>query len=405
MRSSSPHLGLIGLDQWLGGTIYIHNLIRALSHLPESERPRITLFCRCSADLFHEVLPLVDKVVIFRSLLDRVFAGTQLAIPARRANALVSAILLRETAPELARCAQRERVDAVFPVSGPYTRSLPCPIAWIPDLQHRAFPHLFSPLTCAMRNHRFSSLLRDPRKHVVFSSRSAMEDATRAFGTPRAHIHLLRFVTVPAPGWSCDPAPVVAKYRVPTPFFILCNQFWAHKDHSTAFQAVAKLMRQGLRLYLVCTGPTRDDRDPAYFPQIQEKIKELGIESQVQILGTIPRVDQVCLIRASTGILQPSRFEGWSTVLEDARALGKPVIASDLPVHLEQAVPGSHFFRTGDSDSCATTLAKFAQFEPGPTGSPWQHDARVIDFARASVGIVEAAISRSRGEMMPQIQH
>lgn len=369
-------------------------MIRALSRLPKSERPRTTLFCRCSTDLFHEVLPLVDEVVTYRSLLDRVLAGTRLAIPARHANALVAAVLLRETAPELARCAQCARVDAVFPVSGPYTRSLPCPIAWIPDLQHRALPHLFSPLTCAMRNHRFSSLLRNPRKHVVFSSRSAIEDATRAYGKPRAQIHLLRFVTVPASGWSCDPAPIVAKYHVPTPFFILCNQFWAHKDHTTAFLAVAKLMHQGLRLHLVCTGPTRDDRNPAYFPQIHAKIKQLGIESQVQVLGTIPRVDQVCLIRASRGILQPSRFEGWSTVLEDARALGKLVIASDLPVHLEQAVPGSHFFRTGDSDSCASILAKCAQFEPDSPASPSQsqHDAVVIDFARTIVRILEAAI-------------
>ena len=40
---------------------------------------------------------------------------------------------------------------------------------------------------------------------------------------------------------------------------------------------------------------------------------------------------------ASVALLNPSHFEGWSTTVEEARALGVPMLLSDLDVHLEQA--------------------------------------------------------------------
>ncbi|MGA8150811.1 MAG: glycosyltransferase family 1 protein [Terriglobales bacterium] len=394
MSSSQPNIGLVALDRWRGGVIYTHNLVRALALLPANERPRITLFCRSSAVLFEEVCPLADKVVVFESLLDKIFGNTRLDVPSQRTNAAISAALLGEAAPELAMAARREKVDTVFPVLVPYTRLLPNTIAWIPDLQHCVLPEFFSRLARAARDKSFPALLRDPNRHVVFSSQCALDDATRAYGAPLARTHILHFTTVPLPDWFQDPAPVVAKYSIPGPFLIVCNQFWIHKDHLTAFKAIAKLKQQGLKIHLVCTGPTQDNRNPEFFPHLKSQIKQLGIEEQVQILGLIPRIDQVSLIRASKAVVQPSRFEGWSTVIEDARALGKPVIASDFPVHMEQNAPGSSFFRMGDPDDCAAAIARFWQEDNAPSFSLSQHESRIVDFARAFIRIVDEVLSR-----------
>lgn len=393
MKSPVSRIGILALDQWMGGIVYTHNLLRALSKIPAAERPHLTLFCRNHTKLFEEVTPLADRVVVFRSWLDKAFAGSRFETPARYAQAAISGILLHESAPELAKAVHRERVQAVFPVSTPYARQLPCPIGWIPDLQHRTLSHLASRLRRAILDNRFASMLRDPNRHVVVSSHYGLKDALRAYGRPRATTHVLSFVTVPVSSWFRDPAPVVARYQVPPQFIIICNQFWIHKDHLTAFRAIAKLKHQGLGVHLVCTGPTWDNRDSGYFPRVKAEIKNLGIEPQVQILGTIPRLDQVALIRASQAVLQPSRFEGWSTVIEDARALGKPVIASDFPVHLEQAAPGSCFFRTGDPDDCGRTIARFLQAGHTTAGSPSLHETRVVEFARTFLGILEAALS------------
>jgi glycosyltransferase involved in cell wall biosynthesis len=395
VRRSQPHVGLIGLDRWQGGVIYTHNLVRALSNLPAVERPRITLFCRGSSDLFKEVASLVDHVVVFESLLDRVSEGTRFKVLAQRINAGLGVALWREATPELAAVVRRAQVETVFPVSVAYTRLLPNAIAWIPDLQHCFLPEFFSHLARAARDKSFPALLRDPNRHLVFSSRCALNDARRIYGTPLAQTHILRFTTVPLPSWFQDPAPFLAKYKLLSSYIILCNQFWMHKDHLTAFKAVAHLKSQGLIVHLVCTGPTQDNRDPVFFARLMGKIKELGIEPQVHILGMIPRVDQICLIRTSKAVLQPSKFEGWSTVLEDARAVGKPVIASDFPVHVEQDVPGSSFFRVGDAEDCALAMVRCLKTEEVLPYSPDLHEARIVEFARNFMQIVNVVLSGS----------
>jgi glycosyltransferase involved in cell wall biosynthesis len=402
VSGSQPHIGIVALDRWRGGVIYTHNLVRALSHLPATERPRITLFCRSNAELFEEVASLADNVVVYESLLDKIFGDTRFAVLAQRLSSGASAVLLREAAPELAKAARRARVEVVFPVSVAYTRLMPTTIAWIPDLQHCFLPEFFSRLARAARDKSFPALLRDPNRHVVFSSRCALEDAIRAYGPPMARTHILHFTTVPLPSWFQDPAPVVAKYKLPSSYVILCNQFWIHKDHLTAFRAAAKLKQQGLTVHLVCTGPTQDNRHPEFFPKLKAQIKELGLESQVHILGMIPRDDQMCLVRACKVVLQPSKFEGWSTVIEDARALGKPVIASDFPVHIEQAAPGSSFFRMGDADDCAHAISSFLAKEEVPTYSPADHDARIVAFARKFMAIVDASLGDDSSPYIPE---
>lgn len=397
MSDSRPHVGLVGMDQWLGGAIYTQNLIKALLRLPADERPRITLFCRRNTAMFTEVTPLVDNVVVFESPLDKAFGGTKFAGVAQRIDYSASAFLFGDVAPALGRAAKREKIDALFPVPDPYTRLTPNAIAWIPDLQHCAFPEHFTKLNRRVRDNRFSQLLRDPNRHVVFSSQCALEHATSVYGTPRARTHILHFATVPLPEWFDDPAPVVAKYKLDAPFFIVCNQFWVHKDHITLFKGIAKLKQQGVTVNLVCTGPTKDPRQPEHFSNLQAQIKNLGIESQVRILGVIPRTDQVALIRASEAVCQPSQFEGWSTVIEDARALGKPLIASDFPVHLEQDIPGSHFFRMGDADDFALTLTRFLQKGQASAYSRSVHDTRILEFARDFLNIVDL----SRGAVSP----
>jgi len=55
-------------------------------------------------------------------------------------------------------------------------------------------------------------------------------------------------------------------------------------------------------------------------------------------------MEQVQLLRDCDLIVQPSLFEGWSTVVEDAKALGQRIVLSDLPVHREQEPPAALFF-------------------------------------------------------------
>ncbi|MGA2695156.1 MAG: glycosyltransferase [Terriglobales bacterium] len=391
MKNGRLHLGLIGLDLWLGGATYVHNLIRALRRLPDDECPRITLFCRNRTDLYEEVVPLVDRLVLYEAWQADIFKNRALSRVAQVTKSFGTAALFRDAVPELSRAAHSAGVDCIFPVCESPT-SLPNPIDWIPDIQHCIMPENFPWFTRQIRDRRFRSQLNKIGGHTVFSSQSALEDAVRVYGTPRAETHILRFVTAPLDSWYGDPVPVMARHRVPADFFIVCNQFWIHKDHPTLFRAVAKLAQDGRKIHVVCTGPITDHHHPVYIASLKSEIRQLDIESQVQLTGALPREEQVALIRASQAAIQPSRFEGWSSIVEEAKAFGKPVILSDHPVHLEQRAPNFFYFRRGDPVDCARAIAEFLDRRTTEPFDSKSHDVRMLGFARTFMEIAHNAV-------------
>lgn len=81
-------------------------------------------------------------------------------------------------------------------------------------------------------------------------------------------------------------------------------------------------------------------------------IFELGIDQKVRILGLIPKVDQIALMRGSLALIQPTLFEGGpgGGAVYDAVGLGVPCIVSDIDVNREIDEDAVCFFKTGDAD-------------------------------------------------------
>jgi glycosyltransferase involved in cell wall biosynthesis len=77
------------------------------------------------------------------------------------------------------------------------------------------------------------------------------------------------------------------------------------------------------------------------------------------LLGVIPYADVAALMQASVALLNPSLFEGWSTPVEEARALGVPLLLSDLDVHREQAGDNAVYFERHSAISLANVLQSF----------------------------------------------
>jgi hypothetical protein len=74
-------------------------------------------------------------------------------------------------------------------------------------------------------------------------------------------------------------------------------------------------------------------------------------------------------MRRSIGMLQPSAFEGWSTVVEDAKTLGKTILASSIEVHREQLGPlHPHYLDVADPEAWAREMQEVWQGgTPGPS--------------------------------------
>ena len=147
-----------------------------------------------------------------------------------------------------------------------------------------------------------------------------------------------------------------AKYHLPDRYFLISNQLWQHKNHLMVFEALALLAARGVRPHVVCTGQPGDFRDKNFLNVVLQRLHESGVAAQVALLGLIPRAEQIQLMRRCVAVLQPSLCEGWSTVVEDARLLGKAVVLSDLDVHREQNPPGAKFFDRTSASSLADTL-------------------------------------------------
>ncbi|UFS72800.1 glycosyltransferase [Geomonas sp. RF6] len=242
---------------------------------------------------------------------------------------------------------------------------------------------------------------------LVFSSNSALDDFNRFYPGSPALTRVLPFYALPQEKWySTEFLAVQERYGLPDRFLICSNQFWAHKNHPVLFEAIAKLHRTGHDMHLACTGYTVDYRAPGYFEALQDQLRQLGIEHLVHILGNIPRQDQIQLVRRALAVVQPSLFEGWSTVVEDCRVLGKTMILSDLPVHQEQAPRHGVYFERHSSDSLAATVRNLLpRLAPGPDRVREREAAEeakdlVVAYGRRFCAIVRDAQALERGEKL-----
>ncbi len=122
----------------------------------------------------------------------------------------------------------------------------------------------------------------------------------------------------------------------------------------------------------VCTGTDLQTATDEYSRELLLLIETLSLGRHLRLLGVLPRSDQIEVMRHSCAIIQPSLFEGWSTVVEDARAIGRPIIASDIPVHREQLGENATYFAPHDAKSLAAAVTALDLTLPLPGPAPEQ---------------------------------
>lgn len=108
------------------------------------------------------------------------------------------------------------------------------------------------------------------------------------------------------------------------PLFVMIAEYDPEKRHRDALQALARLneMRGRKDAVLALAGIGK------LMEAVRAQAKELGLESQVRVLGW--RRDVPALIRASSATVLPSEREGLPRAVLESLALEKPVIAADI---------------------------------------------------------------------------
>jgi glycosyltransferase involved in cell wall biosynthesis len=273
-------------------------------------------------------------------------------------------------------------------------------LAWIPDFQSKRLPHLFPAKVRELGDANCNRLVQES-DHVVVSSADAYADLMRWFPAARGKASIFRFAAAPLPEWyQKDPENVTSSYGLPAKFLIFPSQFWTHKNHAVAFEAVRLLRRKGHEdVYLVSTGYTHDFRAPGHFSKLQDWIQEHDLEAHIRILGFLSRLEQLALLRRASAMVQPSLFEGWSALIEDSMALRKRLYVSYFPVHREQDPPNAVWFSPHDAEDLADRLAEdWSSLECGPQHQ-LEHDARLRQDSRcrAAARCFLEIVSKSTG--------
>lgn len=381
---------LIGGRDWMGGYNYFVNLV---SSVAANAANRITPVVFFGTDIAEDQRRAFEAIAGVTVVMSPVFnLGRK---QGRLARALATGVDA-EALPLF----RQQAIDVIFENAQFHGWRFPIPaVAWIPDFQHRKMAHLFTAASYWKREIGFQAQVRGGST-IMLSSEDARADCERFYPSTRGRTHVVRFA-VHAP--VSDPAlasAVATNYALPDQFLFLPNQFWAHKNHTVVIDALALCAAQRPDLVVAASGRQQDPRDPAHMPRLRERIAAAGLLDRFRLLGMIPGAHLPLLMRASGAVINPSTFEGWSTTVEEAKALGVPMLLSDIAVHREQADAQAAFFDPRSPQQLAALLRDFQ-----PLDAEQKAEAAIVAARRANLAVrafaddfadVVAAAARTR---------
>ncbi|HJR41169.1 MAG TPA: glycosyltransferase family 4 protein, partial [Gemmatimonadaceae bacterium] len=123
-----------------------------------------------------------------------------------------------------------------------------------------------------------------------------------------------------------------------------------HKGLDTLLSTMASLAleRPGVRLRIAGRG-----RDAT---RLRAMVRQLGVESNVSILGPVPEMERQALFAGALLVVMPSRFEGFGLVAAEAMAAGIPLVASDIGALRDVVGAGGVLVPPGDAPALASAI-------------------------------------------------
>ncbi|WP_374951146.1 glycosyltransferase [Mucilaginibacter sp.] len=233
------------------------------------------------------------------------------------------------------------KFDVILPAFYPITNMLKVPVlSYLYDFQYKYFPQFFTKAQIDAQDKHFEKQVKSSSQ-IIINANSVKDDIYKFFGRSN-NLNVIPFTPVFDDKilYSLPSIEYLdSKYGISNkPFFLISNQFWSHKGHKTAINAIDILVNQlGKDAILICTGRFPDPKNIINCTEITELIKRKGLTDRVKMVGFIDKADQLALMINSYALLQPTQFEGGpgGFSVYDAVAYGEPCILSDINVNKE----------------------------------------------------------------------
>lgn len=352
------------LYKWDGGIDFLSNIAIVLNE--ESKiHSDLELFLYIPKDAAW--VKLIKKILLGRNATDdqrkvillNVFKTINIPIEVVWYNKMPRQPFLRDSGKKLDKILKSNRIDIAFPIMIESYPNINTPwISYIPDLQEKHLPELFSKEELADRERLYKRIVKDA-KYILTTSKSVKKDVNMYFPN-KCKIYSTPFAPIATSQFAIENSCDMSKYHLPEKYFVVSNQFWAHKSHDTVFNAMEIIYKKGIRnVHLYCTGVMADYRGDAYQKRLNNLLQNLECKKYIHILGYIPKMEQVELIKNCNALVQPSLLEGdcggCSVYLANSLCIDS--ILSDIEVNLEGCNDKKlHYFEVKNADSLANAM-------------------------------------------------
>ena len=214
-------------------------------------------------------------------------------------------------------------------------------------------------------------------RHVIAVSQSTRADLRRFFGLPAPRVTVIPEAADPryTPRPVHEIAALRQRYGLPPGYVLYLGSNKPHKNLVHLVQAWAFVSQRGVarEVQLVIAGPW-----DARYPESQHLAEQLGLETAIRFLGTVPEADLPALYSGAVLLVFPSLYEGFGLPVLEAMACGTPVACantSSLPEVVGDAAP---CFDPNDLGALADLLVRLL------TDVDWRAALREAGLRRAA---------------------
>ena len=236
--------------------------------------------------------------------------------------------------------------DVVFPVLEPF--DINTNIGYIFDFQHEYYPKNFSKKHVVLRRREIDKLSK--LNYFIVNSHETKKDLLKfhpKFKRKRKKVKVVPFSPFIQKKYLLGNTVISKVYNFKKKFFIVCNQFWMHKNHLHVLNLFEKYIENKGENNLIFTGDLNYERYKGYLNKLFKKLEDINLKNRVFFTGDIKKEEQIYLLKKSSALIQPSLFEGGPGAggVTEATTFGVPIIANNISINKEIKYSNLKFYR------------------------------------------------------------
>jgi hypothetical protein len=317
-------------NSWLGGNIYLSNLVNQIQKNSSDINILILTSHNCSRNNFlgFKKIKIIRSDFFSNKLASRILNKLQIILFGK--DFLLENFLIKN------------KIDVLshFFITGRNSKIKS--LYWIPDFQEIYNLKYISFKRKLMRRFNLLYAIKNAF-NIILSSNTVKNDLKKIdqIASNKAVVFKPFFET---PN-KLKNKKILIKYNIKKKFFLLPNQYWKHKNHFLILNILKEInLNQKQDIQIVSTGYFYDHRFPEYKNEILHYIDANKLNNNFRILGIVPYEDLMDLMHLAIAVINPSKSEGWSSTVEQAKSMGKMVLLSNLQVHKEQTPYRNFYF-------------------------------------------------------------